>query len=159
MAGQLQTNYCRDQQSNDDNNSEDDDDWVPEDNDTDQDDNNHSNTNHRDNDQSDADQNSNQSDTDKNYKDDDDDDDMSDDEEVDDEVPQSNQTNEAQNLHNDDNGSLYANAPVSVKITMILIIAFIALHKLTKETISDLLYLLNIMCPTTCQCLQNVYKF
>ena len=83
--------------------------------------------------------------------------DMSD-EEIENEVPQ-DETNESERLHNDDDTPLYAGAPVTIKITMILILAFVTRHKLTNEAISDLLYLLNIICPGTSKCLHSVYKF
>lgn len=83
--------------------------------------------------------------------------DMSD-EEVENEIPQ-DEAKESECLHNDDDTPLYPGAPVTIKITMILILAFVTRHKLTNEAISDLLYLLNIICPGTSKCLHSVYKF
>ena len=84
--------------------------------------------------------------------------DMSD-EEVENEIPQ-DEAKESEYLHNnDDDTPLYAGAPVTIKITMILILAFVSRHKLTNEAISDLLYLLNMICPGTSKCLHSVYKF
>ena len=59
--------------------------------------------------------------------------------------------------HDDD--PLYPGASITVKVTMILILAFVTRHKLTNEAISDLLYLLNIICPEFGKCCSSLYKF
>ena len=66
---------------------------------------------------------------------------------------------ECEGLHKHDNDPLYPGATITVKITMILMLAFVTRHKLTNEAISDLLYLLNIICPKSTKCCSSLYKF
>ena len=66
---------------------------------------------------------------------------------------------ECEGLHKRDNDPLYPGATITVKITMILMLAFVTRHKLTNEAISDLLYLLNIICPKSTKCCSSLYKF
>ena len=68
-------------------------------------------------------------------------------------------SDECEGLHKHDNDPLYPGATITVKITMILILAFVTRHKLTNEAISDLLYLLNILCPKSTKCCSSLYKF
>ena len=61
-----------------------------------------------------------------------------------------------------DNTPLYPGASITVNVTMILLLAFAVRHKLTNEAISDLLYLINTICPkpnNTCKTLYNFKKF
>ena len=57
-----------------------------------------------------------------------------------------------------DNTPLYPGASITVNVTMILLLAFAVRHKLTNEAISDLLYLIDTICPkpnNTCKTLYN----
>ena len=57
---------------------------------------------------------------------------------------------------------LYPGASITVNITMVLILAFAVRHKLTNEAISDLLYLINKICPqpnNVCKTLYNFRKY
>ena len=55
----------------------------------------------------------------------------------------------------EDDFPLYPGASISFKVTMILLLAFITQHNLTNEAISDLLYIINLICPITQQMLQK----
>ena len=68
-------------------------------------------------------------------------------------------SDECEGLHKLDNDPLYPGATITVKITMILMLAFVTRHKLTNEAISDLLYLLNIICPKSTKCCSSLNKF
>ena len=68
-------------------------------------------------------------------------------------------SDECEGLHKHDNDPLYPGATITVKITIILILAFVTRHKLTNEVISDLLYLLNNICPKPTKCCSSLYKF
>ena len=54
---------------------------------------------------------------------------------------------------------LYTGATITVKITMILLLAFAVRHKLSNEAISDLLYIIDLICPKPNFCCRSVYKF
>ena len=61
-----------------------------------------------------------------------------------------------------DDTPLYPGASITVNVTMILLLAFAVRHKLTNEAISDLLYLINTICPkpnNTCKTLYNFKNF
>ena len=47
-------------------------------------------------------------------------------------------------LHDHDDDPIYPGATITVKVMMILILAFTTRHKLTNEALSDLLYLLKV---------------
>ena len=54
---------------------------------------------------------------------------------------------------------LYAGAAITVGVAMTLILAFIVRHKLTNEAISDLLFLIDHICPKPNRCCKTLYKF
>ena len=57
---------------------------------------------------------------------------------------------------------LYPGASITVSVTMTLLLAFIVCHKLTNEAISDLLYIVDYICPKpnkSCKTLYNFKKF
>lgn len=57
---------------------------------------------------------------------------------------------------------LYPGASITVNITMVLLLAFAVRHKLTNEAISDLLYLIEKICPqpnSGCKTLYNFRKY
>ena len=54
---------------------------------------------------------------------------------------------------------LYPGATITFKITMILLLTFAVRHKLSNEAISDLLYIIEILCPKPNLCCKSVYKF
>lgn len=57
---------------------------------------------------------------------------------------------------------LHACTSITVNVTMILLLAFAVQHNLTNEAISDLLYLIDTICPkpnNTCKTLYNFKKF
>ena len=61
-----------------------------------------------------------------------------------------------------DNTPLYPGASITVNVTMILLLAFAVRRKLTNEAISDLLYLIDTICPkpnNTCKTLYNFKIF
>ena len=64
-----------------------------------------------------------------------------------------------EDLHGHDDDPLYPSASITVKVMMILILAFATRHKLTNEAISDLLYLLNIVFPKSSNYCSSLYKF
>ena len=45
------------------------------------------------------------------------------------------------------------------KVAMILLLAFITRHNLTNEAISDLFYIINLICPKPNRCCKSSYKF
>ena len=60
---------------------------------------------------------------------------------------------------NEDDFPLYPGALISFKVTMILLLAFSIRHNLTNEAISDLLYIINLMCPKPNRCCKSLYRF
>ena len=57
---------------------------------------------------------------------------------------------------------LYLGASITINVTMILLLAFSVHHKLTNEAISDLLYLIDKICPQPnigCKTLYNFRKY
>ena len=61
-------------------------------------------------------------------------------------------------LHANDT-PLYAGASITVNVTMVLLLAFATRHKLTNEAISDLLYLIHVICPKPNNTCTSLYKF
>ena len=61
--------------------------------------------------------------------------------------------------HYEHDDPLYAGAVITVGVAMTLLLAFIVRHKLTNEAISDLLYLIDHMCPKPNRCCKTLYKF
>jgi len=54
---------------------------------------------------------------------------------------------------------LYPGAAITVGVVMTLVLAFVVRHKLTNEAISDLLYLIDHICPKPNRCCKTLYKF
>ena len=62
-------------------------------------------------------------------------------------------------LHYEHDDPLYAGAAITVGVAMTLLLAFVVRHKLTNEAISDLLYLIDHLCPKPNRCCKTLYKF
>jgi len=58
-----------------------------------------------------------------------------------------------------DNTPLYPGASITVNVTMILLLAFVTRHKLTNEALSDLLYLIDTICPQPNNCCKTLHYF
>lgn len=54
---------------------------------------------------------------------------------------------------------LYLGAAISLKVTMILLLTFVVRHNLSNEAISDLLYLIELICPKPNSCFTSIHKF
>ena len=54
---------------------------------------------------------------------------------------------------------LYNGATITVKITMTLLLTFAVRHKLSNETLSDLLHIIDLICPKPNLYCKSVYKF
>ena len=54
---------------------------------------------------------------------------------------------------------LYPGATITLKVTMILLLTFVVRHNLSNEAISDLLYLIELICPKPNLCCTTVHKF
>ena len=52
-----------------------------------------------------------------------------------------------------------AGASITVGITMTLLLAFIVQHKLTNKAVTDLLYIIEIICPKPNKCLKTHHLF
>ena len=59
---------------------------------------------------------------------------------------------------NEDDFPLYPGASISFKAIMILLLSFIIRHNLTNEAISDLLYIINLICPKPNRCCKSLYR-
>ena len=60
---------------------------------------------------------------------------------------------------NEDDFPLYPAASISFKVAMILLLAFITRHNLTNEAISDLFYIITLICPKPNRCCKSLYRF
>jgi len=54
---------------------------------------------------------------------------------------------------------LYHGAPISYRVMMILLLTYAVRHKLTNEAISDLLYIIGLVCPQPNYCCSSLHKF
>lgn len=73
---------------------------------------------------------------------------------------ENNYENEASDAtDNSSNEPLYAGASITVGITMTLLLAFIVRHKLTNEAVSDLLHIIEVICPKPNKCIKTHYFF
>ena len=54
--------------------------------------------------------------------------------------------------------SLYHGAPISYRV-MILLLAYAVWHKLTNKAITDLLYIIGLVCPQPNHCCSSLHKF
>ena len=54
---------------------------------------------------------------------------------------------------------LYPGAAITVKVALLLLLAFVVRHNLTKEAINDLLYLIDLLCPKPNKCCKSAYRF
>ena len=62
--------------------------------------------------------------------------------------------------HHEHDDPLYAGAAITVGVVaMTLLLVFIIRHKLTNEAITDLLYLIDHLCPKPNRCCKTLYKF
>jgi len=61
---------------------------------------------------------------------------------------------EAEEEHEVDNKEvpLYPGATISLKVVLLLLLAFVVHHKLSKEAMDDLLYIINLTCPQPNNC-------
>ena len=59
----------------------------------------------------------------------------------------------------DHDDPLYPGAEITVGVFMTLLLAFAVRHKLTNEALSDLLYLMDHICPKPNRCCKTLYKF
>jgi len=67
---------------------------------------------------------------------------------------------EAEEEHEDDDEvPLYPGATISLKVVLLLLLAFVVRHKLSKEATDDLLYIINLICPQPNNCCTSVFKF
>ena len=60
---------------------------------------------------------------------------------------------------NEDDFPLYPATSISFKVAMILLLAFITRHNLTNEAISDLFYIITLICPKPNRCCKSLYRF
>jgi len=58
--------------------------------------------------------------------------------------------------YDDHDEPLYTGAAITVGVVMTLLLAFIVCHKLTNEAISDLLYLIDLICPKPNRCCKTL---
>ena len=54
---------------------------------------------------------------------------------------------------------LYPGATITVKVALLLLLAFVVRHNLTKEAINNLLYLIDLLCPKPNKCCKSAYRF
>jgi len=59
----------------------------------------------------------------------------------------------------DEFSSDYHGAPISYRVLMILLLTYTVRHKLTNEAISDLLYIIGLVCPQPNYCCSSLHKF
>ena len=59
----------------------------------------------------------------------------------------------------DTDAPLYPGATIILKVTMILLLTFVVRHNLSNKAISDLLYIIELICPKPNLCCKSVYKF
>ena len=72
---------------------------------------------------------------------------------------ESDMGNERENVNTDSDIPLYPGAPITTKVLLLLLLAFVGRHKLSKEATNDLLYIVNLVCPKPNNCCITVYKF